>query len=178
LLVRNPHFKPDETDKELCHAVFATDTLGFSPEWFARTGGELYLAGLNSTIIPLPDIATEVKASDQSINQLKACARAMIVGAPGKEFEILREGLVCLRFYCRTGRPANHPIVLPSCDFKRPPDSISNTRRAFGRDYNSRRCTGRCLHCCRPWCVGHIASSRDRTRNVGIDRGSAAKCED
>jgi hypothetical protein len=95
LLVRNPHFKPDEEDEELCHAVFATDTLGFSPEWFARTSGELYLAGLNSTTIPLPDVATEVKASKESIDQLKACARAMMVGVPGKDFEVLREGLVC-----------------------------------------------------------------------------------
>jgi len=69
--------------------------LGFSPEWFARTGGELYLAGLNSTTIPLPDVATEVKASEKSIEQLKACARAMMVNVPGQEFEVLREGLVC-----------------------------------------------------------------------------------
>lgn len=88
---------PDDADKELCHAVFATDTLGFSPEWFARTGGELYLAGLNCTMIPLPDVATEVKASDKAISQLKACARAMMVGVPGREFEVLREGLVCLQ---------------------------------------------------------------------------------
>jgi hypothetical protein len=94
--VRNPHFKPDNVDEELCHAVFATDTLGFSPEFFARTGGELYLAGLNSTSIPLPDVATDVRPSKQSIDQLKACARAMMVGVPGREFEVLREGLVCL----------------------------------------------------------------------------------
>jgi hypothetical protein len=94
--VRNPHFKPDNEDGELCHAVFATDTLGFSPEFFARTGGELYLAGLNSTTIPLPDVATEVRPSKQAIDQLKACARAMMVGVPGREFEVLREGLVRL----------------------------------------------------------------------------------
>jgi hypothetical protein len=80
----------------LCHAVFATDTLGFSPEWFARAGGELYLAGLTTTTIPLPDVATEVKASGESINQLKICARAMIAGVPGQDFEVLREALVSL----------------------------------------------------------------------------------
>jgi glycine/D-amino acid oxidase-like deaminating enzyme len=94
LLVRNPHFKPNDTDKETCHAVFATDTLGFSPEWFARTGGELYLAGLTSTTTPLPDVATEVKASEKAIEQLKACAMAMMEGVPGKRLEVLREGLV------------------------------------------------------------------------------------
>jgi glycine/D-amino acid oxidase-like deaminating enzyme len=94
LLVRNPHFKPNNLDKETCHAVFATDTLGFSPEWFARTGGELYLAGLTSTTTPLPDIATEVNASEKAIEQLKACAMAMMEGVAGKELEVLREGLV------------------------------------------------------------------------------------
>ena len=94
LLVRNPHFKPDKLDKEVCHAVFATDTLGFSPEWFARTGGELYLAGLNSTTIPLPDPDIEVKAGNKAIEQLKACAKVMMTGVPGQDLEVLREGLV------------------------------------------------------------------------------------
>jgi glycine/D-amino acid oxidase-like deaminating enzyme len=79
----------------VCHAVFATDTLGFSPEWFARIGGELYLAGLNSTSIPLPDIATDVKANERAIEQLKQCAKVMMLNVPGKDFEVLREGLVC-----------------------------------------------------------------------------------
>ena len=95
LLVRNPHFKSERGNEELCHAVFATDTLGFSPEFFARTGGELYLAGLNSTTIKLPDVATEVKPSEEAIDQLKACAKVMMMGVPGKGLEVLREGLVC-----------------------------------------------------------------------------------
>lgn len=74
--------------------MFATDTLGFSPEWFARTGGELYLAGLNATNIPLPDLATDVKASAKAIEKLKECAKTMMLDVPGKELEVLREGLV------------------------------------------------------------------------------------
>lgn len=81
-------------DKEICHAVFATDTMGFSPEWFARIGGELYLAGLNSTSIPLPEVATDVRANERAIDQLKQCAKAMMLNVPGKDFEVLREGLV------------------------------------------------------------------------------------
>ncbi|CAO2647767.1 Nn.00g086890.m01.CDS01 [Neocucurbitaria sp. VM-36] len=104
LLVRNPHFNPAELDKEVCHAVFATDTLGFSPEWFARIGGELYLAGLNSTSIPLPDVATDVQASEKAIEQLKSCAKAMMVDVEGKDFEVLREGL-CFRPITSSGRP-------------------------------------------------------------------------
>ncbi|KAF1947768.1 FAD dependent oxidoreductase [Clathrospora elynae] len=104
LLVRNPHFKPAELDKEVCHAVFATDTLGFSPEWFARIGGELYLAGLNSTNIPLPELATDVKADERAVEQLKQCARAMMSSVPGGDFEVLREGL-CFRPVTSSGRP-------------------------------------------------------------------------
>ncbi|KAH7088566.1 FAD dependent oxidoreductase [Paraphoma chrysanthemicola] len=104
LLVRNPHFNPDASDKEVCHAIFATDTLGFSPEWFSRIGGELYLAGLNSTTIPLPDVATDVKASEKLIEQLKTCAKAMMLRAPNKDIEVLREGL-CFRPVTSSGRP-------------------------------------------------------------------------
>ncbi|KAI8936972.1 hypothetical protein NX059_006200 [Plenodomus lindquistii] len=104
LLVRNPHYKDAEPDKEVCHAVFATDTLGFSPEWFARTGGELYLAGLNATNIPLPEVATDVKANEKPIEQLKQCAKAMMLNVPGKELEVLRAGL-CFRAVTSSGRP-------------------------------------------------------------------------
>ncbi|EOA82853.1 hypothetical protein ACJQWK_04385 [Exserohilum turcicum] len=104
LLVRNPHFKPDQLDKEVCHAVFATDTLGFSPEWFARLNGELYLGGLNSTTVPLPDIATDVKVSEKAIEQMRQCAQVMLLAVPGKEMEVLREGL-CFRPVTSSGRP-------------------------------------------------------------------------
>jgi glycine/D-amino acid oxidase-like deaminating enzyme len=100
LLVRNPNHKSDNVlEKEVCHAVFATDTLGFSPEWFARLGGELYLAGLNSTSIPLPDVATDVRASEKAIEQLKCCARAMMKNVEGRDMEVLREGLVSLTYF-------------------------------------------------------------------------------
>jgi hypothetical protein len=83
--------------------VFATDTLGFSPEWFARLGGELYLGGLNSTTVPLPDIATDVRASEKAIEQLRQCAQVMILAVPDKEMEILREGLV-RHLACESGK--------------------------------------------------------------------------
>lgn len=132
LLVRNPHFTPELIDKETCHAVFATDTLGFSPEWFARIGGELYLAGLNSTGIPLPEIATDVKVNQRAIDQLKQCAKAMMLNVPGKDFEILREGLVCITttehtisimfiFFSQCFRPvtaSGRPIVTRIADDK------------------------------------------------------------
>ena len=74
--------------------MFATDTLGFSPEWFSRIGGELYLAGLNSTMIPLPDVATDVEINLSAMEQLKDCAKAMVGTVDGKNMEVIREALV------------------------------------------------------------------------------------
>lgn len=104
LLVRNPQHKPSEIDKEACHAVFATDTLGFSPEWFSRIGGELYLAGLNTTNITLPEVATNVEANNKAIEQLKQCAKVMLLSESEKEVEVIREGL-CFRPVTSSGRP-------------------------------------------------------------------------
>lgn len=88
----------------MCHAVFATDTLGFSPEWFSRAEGELYLAGLNSTSIPLPEVATDAKAIPEAVKQMRDCAAAMMGTVDGKEIEVLRETL-CFRPVTSSGRP-------------------------------------------------------------------------
>ena len=78
-----------------CHAVFASDSFGFSPELFSRAGEELYIAGLNSTTFPLPDRATDVQCRPAAIKVLKEAA-ARFVGGPGgvDDLEVLREGLV------------------------------------------------------------------------------------
>jgi glycine/D-amino acid oxidase-like deaminating enzyme len=102
LLLKNHFFKDDESD--VCHAVFATDTLGFSPEYFARAGGEVYLAGLNSTMIPLPERASDSKPSPEAIKQLKDCAVAMMGTLEGREVEVTREAL-CFRAVTSSGRP-------------------------------------------------------------------------
>jgi hypothetical protein len=176
LLVRNPHHKPDDDlNKEVCHAVFATDTLGFSPEWFARLGGELYLAGLNSTSIPLPDLATEVKASEKAIEQLKQCAKAMMKSVEGRDMEVLREGLVCcplLGSYAGTYTDPN--IVFPPSYIERPTLGIADTRREARRCRNERWRAWWCLHCCGPWCLGHIACTWYGVGALGIDRRAAA----
>ncbi|KAF1959648.1 FAD dependent oxidoreductase-like protein superfamily [Byssothecium circinans] len=104
LLIQNQHYNREEEDKEVCHAVFATDTLGFSPEWFSRIGGELYLAGLNTTRIPLPEVATGAKVDCKAIEQMKQCAAEMIGAVEGKPMEIKREAL-CFRPVTGSGRP-------------------------------------------------------------------------
>lgn len=99
LLVRNAFHTPEQADTEACHALFAADEIGFSPELFSRIGGELYLAGLNSTMIPLPEHPSDVKVNPESIEQMKKCAAGMIGAVDGKPMEVLREALVS-QFLC------------------------------------------------------------------------------
>jgi len=115
LLIRNPFHNPKQADPEVCHAVFAADEIGFSPEWFSRIGGELYLAGLNSTTIPLPEISTNVKLNPEAVEQMKKCGAEMIGAVDGKPMEVLREALVSgnytqARKQCLTAVP-----VLSAC---------------------------------------------------------------
>ena len=94
LLVRSPRWTK-EMESGGCHAVFATDTLGFSPELFSRVGEEVYIAGLNSATMKLPDRATDVKCLPEAIETLKAAA-ARFLGKPGAQddLQVLRAGLV------------------------------------------------------------------------------------
>ena len=93
LLLQNPFFKTDEN--EVCHAVFATDTLGFSPELFSRADGEIYIAGLNTTQIPLPDVSVDAKVDPSAVKKLKDCAAEMLGSVnDGEELQVLRESLV------------------------------------------------------------------------------------
>ncbi|KAF2086649.1 FAD dependent oxidoreductase [Saccharata proteae CBS 121410] len=104
LLLRSPRWSAGH-EEEGCHAVFATDTLGFSPELFSRMGGEIYVAGLNSANIALPELATDVKITNSAAKQLKDVATLML-GQPGQQddLQVLREGL-CFRPVTSSGRP-------------------------------------------------------------------------
>ena len=75
--------------------MFSSDELGFSPEFFSRLGGEIYLAGLNSATIPLPELPTDAKGDPKAIKKLKDASKQLL-GLPDGEddIEILREGLV------------------------------------------------------------------------------------
>ena len=95
MLLKNPHFMRNEEQK--CHAVFSSDsdTLGFSPEYFSRLNGEIYLSGLNSTMIPLPETTDAIKSSEESITKLKDCAAIMLDHGESKEdLVVIRESLV------------------------------------------------------------------------------------
>ena len=62
---------------------------------FSRAGGEIYIAGLNTTQVPLPAVATDAKADATAVKKLKDCA-ALMLGRrnEGDELEVLRESLV------------------------------------------------------------------------------------
>jgi glycine/D-amino acid oxidase-like deaminating enzyme len=104
LLLKSPRWLKQH-EKNGCHAVFATETQGFSPEIFSRAGEEIYLAGLNSSSIPLPELPTDAKANPHDIETLKSVAKQML-GIPGQadDLQILREGL-CFRPITANGKP-------------------------------------------------------------------------
>ncbi|KAI9820307.1 MAG: hypothetical protein M1827_005929 [Pycnora praestabilis] len=104
LVVRSPRWSR-EHEEQGCHAVFTTDQSGFSPEIFNRIGGEIWLGGLNSSSIPLPTLATEVKVDDKAIAQLMDTAKSLL-GLPNgaDDLEIVRKSL-CFRPVTASGRP-------------------------------------------------------------------------
>lgn len=123
LVFRSPRYNLEHERKLYggrSHAVFTThpETCGFSPEMFSREGGEIYIAGLNSTQIPLPERAegTAEYFDPKEMERLKKVAvRLMGKLAPGNDaaddqtpttddLEIIREGL-CFRPAAARGVP-------------------------------------------------------------------------
>lgn len=104
LVVRSPRWLSSHEEGG-CHAVFTTDAAGYSPEVFSRIGGEIYIAGLNSSSIPLPKLANESQIDEESIETLKTTATRLL-GVPGKEddLEVIRTGL-CFRPVTNRGTP-------------------------------------------------------------------------
>jgi glycine/D-amino acid oxidase-like deaminating enzyme len=104
LVLRSPRWTT-EHEKKGCHAVFTTDEAGYSPEIFSRMGGEIYVAGLNSSSIPLPALATESKIEENAIKQLQTTSKRLL-GLPGDvgDLEIIKKGL-CFRPVTDRGTP-------------------------------------------------------------------------
>ncbi|KAI9760135.1 MAG: glycine decarboxylase subunit P [Chaenotheca gracillima] len=114
LVIKSPRWTDNEStngnpptgNEQDCHAVFTTSPAGYSPEVFSRVGGEIYIAGLNSSSMPLPDLATDSKIDTAAIATLKETA-TQLLGLPASEkddLEITRKGL-CFRPVTRSGRP-------------------------------------------------------------------------
>ena len=54
----------------------------------------MYLAGLNSATMPLPERPEDVKVNEEAIGQMKKCASEMIGAVEGRDMEVLRASLV------------------------------------------------------------------------------------
>ena len=105
LVVKSPRWI-EEHESKGCDAVFTTMRSGFSPEIFSRIGGEIYIAGLNDPGMPLPEVATDTKVKESSIEELKEVAQRLLGqdGTDVSDLQVLREGL-CFRPVTRRGEP-------------------------------------------------------------------------
>ncbi|KAK0656501.1 FAD dependent oxidoreductase [Cercophora newfieldiana] len=90
VVVRSPRWKGEEGER--CHAVYTTHGKGFSPEMYARVGGEIYLAGLNLGVMPLPRVTGKAPVVGEDMERVRETADMLL----GDDLEIVREGL-CFR---------------------------------------------------------------------------------
>lgn len=108
LVVKSPRWS-QEQEHQGCHAIFMVSQPGYSPEIFSRIGGHIYVAGLNSTSLPIPDIASDSKANVQqdAVAKLRNTARDVLgLGSKSKtdDLEVVRESL-CFRPITDNGLP-------------------------------------------------------------------------
>lgn len=105
VVLRSPRWaapEPGVSVRTGCHAIFTTDEdVCFSPEIFSRAGGDIYLAGLNTTAVPVPDLASEVQPDPASIEVLMRTARKLL---GDDEVDVLGTGF-CHRPVSRSGPP-------------------------------------------------------------------------
>jgi glycine/D-amino acid oxidase-like deaminating enzyme len=100
LVVRSPGWRKEHEERG-CHAIFTTDDQGYSPEIFSRIGEEIYIAGLNSSALPLPDLATASEIDENAVDKLVLTSKRLL-GID--DLEVLRKGL-CFRPVTNRGTP-------------------------------------------------------------------------
>lgn len=85
--------------------MFTTDPSGFAPEFFSRSGGDIWFGGLNDSDLPLPADAGKAEPDPKSIAQLLEIAKKML-GLPDGDDDlvVIREGL-CYRPITSNGKP-------------------------------------------------------------------------
>lgn len=101
--MRSPRWT-SEDEARGCHAVFCTDPSGHSPEIFSRIGGEIYVAGINSTEIPLPRLATDSRPLREPMDLLKGVAKRHLGLSGADDLHVVREAL-CFRPVTAKGPP-------------------------------------------------------------------------
>lgn len=107
IVLKSPRWKGADNDR--CHAVYTTRGAGFSPEIYARVGGHIYLAGLNSPATPLPDLTGKAPVHSDAMARLKETAKMLLGdsnpdGTVDDDLEVVREGL-CFRPVTPWGLP-------------------------------------------------------------------------
>lgn len=77
LVVRSPRWT-EEMEKKGCHAIFTTMRNGLSPEAYSRVGGEIWIGGVNNADTELPDVATDARIDQGSMDKLLDVAKKQI----------------------------------------------------------------------------------------------------
>lgn len=103
LVVKSPRWT-EEMENQGCHAIFTTMSDGLSPEAFSRTGGEIWIGGVNDPNAALPGIATDAKVDQASIAELMNVAKRLLGREGEDELEVVREG-ICFRPVTHSGQP-------------------------------------------------------------------------
>ena len=115
LLIRSPrhtHFH-EETMKGICHSMFAAPSTKYdwAPEAISRTGGEIFLAGLNTSDKAIPDTADQIEVEKEAINEIKrvgvqlmGLANPQLDKLNEDDLDITRESF-CFRPASSSGRP-------------------------------------------------------------------------
>ena len=82
IVLRSPYWivvEPPLRPRTGCHAIFTTHSeANTSLELFSRAGGDIYLAGVNTTTVPVPENASEVRPEPTSIEVLIQAARELL----------------------------------------------------------------------------------------------------
>lgn len=86
-----------------CHAIFTTEA-SYSPEIFSRANGEIYIAGMNFSTLPLPNLPGESEIDADAIRALQSSAERLLVAEKDGDLETVRKGL-CFRPVTERGTP-------------------------------------------------------------------------
>ncbi|KAL1875702.1 hypothetical protein VTK73DRAFT_9957 [Phialemonium thermophilum] len=108
LVVESPRWTR-ELEAAGCHAVFTSRAEGYAPELFSWIGGGIYIAGVNSSTTPVPEVAGSSKHDPEALARLRQTAKELLGPAAGGEgdnddIKVIREGL-CFRPVSSSGKP-------------------------------------------------------------------------
>ncbi|KAM0326202.1 hypothetical protein ACHAQA_006799 [Verticillium albo-atrum] len=103
---------PPAKEPDACHAVYSTAANNWSPEIFSRLGGTLYIAGVNSTAEPLPELPSQAPIDAAKIAELRRTVARLVSGGTAEDsseegergLEVVREGH-CFRPLAERGVP-------------------------------------------------------------------------